>query len=179
MSLFAWLFASILSAQAKDLAGVTMSDTATVGGQSVSLNGMGLREKYFIDVYVGGLYLTTKTSDGAKAIAADEPKRIVMHFIYSEVPKDKVNETFSEGFAGVAGADALKDKATQLMGWMGDFTSGDEVVFDYVPGTGTTVTVKGVNKGTIAGADFMKALWSVYLGANPPTSALKSGMLGG
>jgi hypothetical protein len=51
-------------------------------------------------------------------------------------------------------------------------------VLDYVPGTGTTVTVKGAKKGTIAGADFMKALWSVYLGANPPTAKLKSGLLG-
>jgi hypothetical protein len=50
------------------------------------------------------------------------------------------------------------------------------VRFDYVPGAGTSV--KGQLKGTIPGADFMRGLWSVYLGPNPPTKALKSGMMG-
>lgn len=167
-----------LSASAGELAGVTMPDAATVGGQSLVLNGMGLREKYFIDVYVGGLYLPTKTTDANKAIDSDVAKRIVMHFVYSSVPADKVRETFAEGFAGVPGAAAMAPKVEQLNGWMVDLTTGDEVVLDYVPGTGTTIKVKGATKGTIDGADFMKALWGVYLGANPPTAKLKSGLLG-
>jgi len=56
--------------------------------------------------------------------------------------------------------------------------SGDEVVFDYVPGKGTQVKVKGKDKGTIEGADFMRALWTIYLGPNPPSESLKKGMLG-
>lgn len=159
------------------LAGVTLPDTATVGGEEVKLVGMGLREKYFIDIYVGGLYLANPTGDDKAAIAADEPKRIVMHFIYSDVPADKMRETYTEGFAA-NGAGSMKTQIDQLNGWMADMTTGDQVVLDYVPGKGTTVTVKGAEKGTIAGADFMKALFSVYLGDSPPTSKLKRGMLG-
>ena len=81
--MLALLLSLTLSAEAKTFAGVTMSDTTTVGGQTVTLNGMGLREKYFVDVYVGGLYLQTPTKDGTTAINADEPKRIVMHFVYN------------------------------------------------------------------------------------------------
>ena len=40
----------------------------------------------------------------------------------------------------------------------------------------TTVTVRGENKGTIAGTDFMKGLWSVFVGPYPPTEKLKTGM---
>ena len=40
-------------AHAASLAGVTVPDSATVGGSTLVLNGMGLREKYFIDIYVG------------------------------------------------------------------------------------------------------------------------------
>ncbi|MEQ1501162.1 MAG: chalcone isomerase family protein [Myxococcota bacterium] len=179
MSVFGLVLGWIATAGAGELAGVTMPDTATVGGAPVVLNGMGLREKYFIDVYVGGLYLPSKTTDGGKAIELDAPKRIVMHFIYADVPAAKMNETFDEGFGGVAGAAALKDRVDQLKSFMVDLTTGDEVVFDYVPGTGVSVKVKGQSKGTIAGADFMKALWSVYVGANPPTAKLKAGLLGG
>lgn len=178
MSLFALVLAALGSANAGQLAGVTMPDTVSVGGTNLVLNGMGLREKYFFDIYVGALYLPAKTTDASKAINSDEPKRIVMHFVYSSVPADKVHETFDSGFAGVAGHEAYQDRIDTLKGWMTDFTTGDVVTYDYVPGTGTTVTVKGATKGTIPGADFMKGLWTVYLGPKPPTAALKSGMLG-
>jgi hypothetical protein len=139
---------------------------------------MGLREKYFIDVYVGALYLKATTTSDSKAINADEPKRIVMHFVYDSVPADKLRETFTEGFAN-AGATGFDDKIAKLNGWMTDMTKGDEVVLDYIPGKGTQVTVKGTQKGTIEGADFMKILFAVYLGPNPPTAKLKRGLLGG
>lgn len=168
-----------LSAFGGELAGVTMADSVSVGGQSLVLNGMGLREKYFIDVYVGGLYLPAKTTDGAKAIADDVPKRLVMHFVYSSVPAEKMVETYEEGFANVADREALADRVKRLESMMVDMTTGDVVEFDYVPGTGTTVRVKGQEKGVIEGADFMKGLWTVYLGASPPTAALKKGLLGG
>lgn len=179
MSLVALVLAAIGSANAGELAGVSMPDSVSVGGQNIVLNGMGLREKYFFDIYVGGLYLPAKTTDANKAINADEPKRIVMHFVYaSGVPVAKVHETFDSGFGGVAGHEAYQDKINTLKSWMVDFAAGDVVIFDYVPGVGTSVTVKGVNKGTLPGADFMKGLWTVYLGPKPPTAALKSGMLG-
>jgi len=175
------MFASLLLlsqlAFGGSLAGVTMPDNVTVGGESLTLNGMGLREKYFIDIYVGGLYVKSKSTDGASIINAEEPKRIHMHFIYSSVPADKMNETWDGGFAGNGGGDAAK--VGKLKSWMTDLTTGDEIILDYVPGKGTTVSVKGVEKGTIEGSDFMKALFSVYLGDSPPTSKLKRGMLGG
>lgn len=166
-------------ALAASLSSVTLPDTATVGGQTVVLNGLGLREKYFIDVYVGGLYLPAKTTDASRAISDDVPKRIVMAFIYNKVTKDQLCETYYEGLAKQADASALKPKYDTLCGYLQDVVSGDQVALDYVPGTGTTVTVKGSPAGTITGADFMRSLWGVYLGAAPPTEKLKRGMLGG
>ena len=161
------------------LAGVTVPNSATVGGQQVVLNGIGLREKFFIDVYVGALYLPSKTSNATQAISQDVPKRIVMHFIYDEVTAAQLNETWNEGFAKVPGGSGMKAKVQKLCGMMATVHAGDEIILDYAPGTGTTVTVKGQNRGTIAGADFMRALWGVYLGSVPPTEKLKKGMLGG
>ena len=80
--MFALLFALQSFAGAAELSGVNVPDTATVGGQDLVLNGLGLREKYFIDIYVGGLYLPQKTTDSAKAIQDDVPKRITMQFTY-------------------------------------------------------------------------------------------------
>ena len=52
-------------AQAKELAGVTMPDTLSVGGKTLKLNGLGLRKKAIVKVYVGGLYLETPSKDAA------------------------------------------------------------------------------------------------------------------
>ena len=48
----------------------------------------------------------------------------------------------------------------------------------YVPNTGTVLTVKGKDKLTIPGLPFAKALFGIWLGANPPSTALRDGMLG-
>lgn len=176
----ALLLASLLlpTADAGELAGVTMPDTATVAGKSLTLNGMGLREKFFIDVYVGGLYLPAKTSDAKKAIEEDVPKRIEMHFVYSEVGVGKITGAFDDGFASVGAKESQSAALARLNGMMETVKAGESIRLDYEPGVGTHVFVKGAKKGTIAGVDFMKALWGVYLGPSPPTSAVKKGMLG-
>ena len=158
-------------------AGVTLPDSATVGGQKLVLNGMGLREKYFIDIYVAGLYLPAKTSDPSKVISDDVPKRITMSMTY-DLSKDKLADAMREGMANSPDASA-KAHTEKLAGWMESVTKGDQIVLDYVPGKGTTVTVKGKAKGTIAGVPFMKAIWGIYVGPKPPTAELKEGLLGG
>lgn len=163
-------------AQARDIAGVSIPDTATVGGQAVVLNGVGLREKYYIDVYVGALYLPARTRSAADAISSDVPKRITMHFIYKQVTKAQLEETFGEGFAKVV---PPAGTAAQLYALLSDVKAGDEIQLDYAPGQGTTVTVRGKARGSIPGKEFMVALWTVFLGTSPPTAALKAGMLGG
>lgn len=164
---------------AASLAGVSFPDSAQLGGQPVVLNGLGLREKYFVDVYVGGLYLKSPTHSGAAAIAADEPKRVVMHFIYRAVTREQMLETFLEGF-GDAATGPQAANVSRMQGWVpaAGVKRGDELSFDYVPGTGTSMMLNGRPLGTIAGTDFMKLVFGIFLGPRPPTAALKSGMLG-
>lgn len=158
------------------LAGVTLPDTTKVGEQTLVLNGMGLREKFFIDVYVGGLYLPEKTTDADKAINSDVPKRIVMAMTY-DLGKEKLADMMKESISK-ADSPEVSSKADTLASWMEDVAPGDQIILEYMPGKGTSVIVKGKTKGTIEGTGMMKALWGIYLGPNPPTSALKKGLLG-
>ena len=158
------------------LSGVTMPDTAELGGQKLVLNGLGLREKYFIDVYVGGLYLPAKTTDANKAINDDVPKRIFMQFTY-DLSQEKLAETMRESIAAAGSATAAQ-KADLIASWMEDVKPGDSMAVEYVPGKGTTFVVKGKAKGTVEGAEFMKAIFGVYLGPKPPTADLKKGLMG-
>lgn len=175
-----FVFLLVAAVQAATLAGVTLPDAASVGGQRVSLNGVGLREKMFIDIYVGGLYLTHATKDGAAAIAAEEPKRVVMHFIYSKVTKEQMVEVFMEGFGTQPSVAAEKANIDKLIAQVpATVAAGDELAFDYVPGRGTTMTLNGQGLLTVPGTNFMKLVFGIYLGPHPPTEELKRGLLTG
>jgi hypothetical protein len=141
---------------------------------------MGLREKYFIDIYVGALYLSTPTHDGAAAIAENAPKRMVMHFIYSSISRQQMIDSFNEDFGKQPGVSSHQANIQKLMSVLPEaVVSGDEIVFDYAPATGTTMSHNRVPLVTIPGSEFMKLIFGIFVGANPPTAALKAGLLGG
>ncbi len=180
------LLSSILSpglalpAVAASLADVTMPDSVQVAGQTLVLNGMGLREKFFIDVYVAGLYLPQKQTSGEAILSSDTPRRTVMHFVFN-VDKGKICGAWDESLeANVPKASAALEKDFQtLCSWMADIGKGEEMVFTYVPGTGTEVEVKGESKGTIEGKPFADAIFASWIGEHPATAKLKKGLLGG
>lgn len=165
---------------AADLAGVTMPDSVQVDGSKLVLNGMGLREKFFIDVYVAGLYLPQKMRSGDKVLAEDTVRQTVMHFVF-DVDKGKICDAWKESLeANVPGASAeLEKDFDTLCGWMDDMADGDQMTYTYVPGKGTTVNVKGSDKGMIEGKAFADALFASWIGEHPATSKLKKGLLGG
>jgi Chalcone isomerase-like len=166
-----------VSLMAATLAGVTFPDTVTVGNQALVLNGMGLRTKLFIKVYVGGLYLEKKSSDPTAIVQSDTTKRVVLQFIYGEVTRDQMVESFTDGFKANAPG-APKAQVDQFLGAIETMKKGEQLVVTYVPGTGTTLAMRGKDKLTIPGLPFAQAVFSVWLGPKPPTSDLKNGMLG-
>lgn len=162
-------------------AGVEMPDSREVGGQSLVLNGLGIREAtiFSVDVYVAGLYLPTKTDSVDKILDAGTAKHLEMKFV-RDVGRNKQVPAWKEGFEKNAkDYKAIESKVNQLLGWMADISSGESMALSYVPGKGTTVYVKGQKKGTIEGEDFQYALFRIYIGPNPPNSGLKTGLLGG
>lgn len=165
---------------AATLAGVTMADSITVAGKRLVLNGMGVRSKLVIKVYVGGLYVEQKSKDPAAILQSDSVKRLVLHFVYSEVSKAQMAEAWAEGFSN-----NLPDKGTSLKPQIDQFLAaaetmkkGEEMMVTYVPGTGTTLSIRGQDKLTAPGAEFGRAVFGIWLGPKPPSGGLKDGLLG-
>lgn len=178
--LAAALIVASVTASAATVAGVNVAETADVSGQKLVLNGTALRKKLFIKVYVGGLYLQAKQSNAASVLAADAPRRQVMHFLY-DVDKGKMAEGWEEGLEdNTPNASAeVKTGFKSLSAWMEDMKEGQTIVLTYVPGTGTTVEVNGKNKGTLAGKATADAILSTWIGPKPgPGADFKKGVLG-
>lgn len=178
-ALAVFLLASAFHLAAATLAGVTLPDTAQVAGKNLVLNGLGLRTKVIVKVYIGGLYLEQKSSDANAIIKADAPKQIVLKFVHS-ASKSQMSDAFQESFKDNT-PDAMKTMKAdidQLLGALEAVKPGDQMVFTYVPGTGSTFALNGKDKVTIAGPAFGQVLFSVWLGPKPPNTDLKKGMLG-
>lgn len=166
--------------RAGTLADVTMSDKAQVGADSLVLNGMALRKKFFVKVYVGGLYLQHKERDAAKILAADAPRRMEMDFLYGVSPS-QMCDAWKEGLeANTPGAPAEVTKSfATLCSWMEDLPKGQKLVLTYVPGSGTQVEVKGKVKGTLEGKPTADAILATWIGKDPgPGPDFKAGVLG-
>jgi hypothetical protein len=166
--------------QAGELAGVTLPDQVTVGSETLVLNGMGVRKKTVIKVYVAGLYLEQRSNDPAAIVGSESTKRVVMHFTTNMATKSKMDDAWREGFEANSPDSyaALADRVTTFIGYFGDMKDGDEIVLTVAPGSGTTAALNGEEKGTISGADFGDALLKVWLGDHPPSADLKAGLLG-
>ncbi len=177
LSLVIFVLAS--QGHAGTFANVTLPDTAQVGTTTLTLNGLGLRTKYAFKVYVAGLYLPQKSTDPAAILKPAVPKRIVMHFVRN-VSKSQLTDGFSESFQNNTpeAAKTLKPDIDRLFSALDSVKEGDELVFTYIPATGTSLVIAGKDVLTIAGPNFADMLFSVWLGPKPPNASLKKGILG-
>jgi len=170
------------TAHARECEGVTLRNAVQVDGTQLSLNGMGVREAtvFNVNVYVAGLYVESTSRDAAAILNSDTRKQLILHFV-RDVDRDDITDAMTEGFRSNAAGQfaALQQRVNQLNGMLTAMDDGDEMTFTYVPGTGLQVKIGSRVRGTIEGADFARAFFSIWLGSHPPNRGLKTGLLGG
>ena len=129
LAVVVFVVASMLDLHAASLAGVTLPDTVQVEGTTLVLNGLGLRKKFVVKVYVAGLYLEQKSSDPGAIIKADAPKRIVMQFLHG-VSKNQLADAFEESFNNNTpdAKQTMKADIDRLLGALEPVKEGDQMV---------------------------------------------------
>jgi Chalcone isomerase-like len=165
---------------AATLAGVTLPDQVTVNGRTLSLNGLGLRTKFFVKVYVGGLYLPQRDGSAAHVLKADEPRQMMSRFLYG-VNKDQMCDAWHDGLEdNTPNPPAEVERGfAMLCDWMEPIPKGNAMVLTYVPGEGTRVEVNGRVKGTLPGKATADAILSTWIGPKPgPGDKFKNAVLG-
>ena len=92
-----WLPAA---AQAATLSGATLPDTYVADGQTLVLNGVGLRTLtiFRVKAYIAGLYLQRPSHDAQQILASPGIKVIVLKFLHSG-SKEQIEKQFREGEA--------------------------------------------------------------------------------
>jgi len=163
--------------------GVEIPESLSVadGGSALVLNGAGVREKLFLDIYIGALYLPAKSGDAQAILSATSPACVTMHFLYKQVSKEKITDAWEDGLAAnhtTAEMQALQPQLEKFNTLFRTMHKGEVIRICYLPGTGTEVRINGERRGNIKGEAFFHALLAIWLGAHPVSNDLKQGMLG-
>lgn len=177
------MLAATLSAPALALTvgGVDVPDTYTANSTELQLNGAGTRSKFFIDLYVGSLYVPKAQHDGNTVVDADEPQAITLHIISDMITSDRMTEATMEGFEASTGGDMapIQSEIDQFMSvFKEEIKEGDVFDLVYVPGEGVKVFKNSEQKGTVGDLEFKKALFGIWLSDEPAQKSLKKKMLG-
>lgn len=163
------------------MSGVEMADSVRAEGRLLRLNGMANYRKFGFQVLVAGLYLSERSSDPAKILAADSPRRYVTHFKRS-VGAERICEAWRDGLkANTPHATAeVREQFRTLCRWMRDFRKGDEITVTYLPGRGSEVEINGIPIGIMRGKGFADAYFGLALGPKPSLGKkFKQRLLGG
>lgn len=172
---------TIVSAQAQTKVGdATLPNTIKFNGEDLIINGAGLREKFFFDIYAGGLYLKQK-SNKASVAASDETMAVKVHILSGMMSRKKMASALKSGFVKSTNNNTapLQDRIEKFIGFVSDEIEVGQV-FDivYEKGKGSVLYKNGVEKGFVKGLDFKKALFNIWLGNDPVDKGLKNEMLG-
>jgi hypothetical protein len=165
----------------KTIEGVTVEKNLIVAEQKLVLNGAGLREKLWFDLYVGALYVTTKSSDGSTLVGADQAMAITLDITDEVVTQEKMKSSVEDGFGDSCSTKERKAIQSEINEFISFFSEaivkGDHFEIAYVPGQGTLVSKNAKYIGTIKGLKFKKGLFGIWLGNDPVDEDLKEGML--
>jgi hypothetical protein len=166
---------------AKEIEGVNLPESLEVAKSKLILNGAGVRSKFFMDLYVGGLYLENKSNNPQEIIEGDEPMAIRLHIISSLITSKKMENATREGFenATKGNTEPIKIQIEEFISVFKEKIEEDDI-FDliYLPDKGLEVYKNSELKSRLEGLDFKQALFGIWLSEKPAQKSLKKEMLG-
>ena len=172
-----------VSAATVDVAGIKLEDSLTLQGTNLSLTGSGVRYKAIFKVYAAGLYVGKKVATPEEFFAAPGPKRMSITML-REVDSNELGKSFTKGFEDNSSKSEMSKlipgliKMGQIFSDQKKMVPGENFTIDWIPGTGTVISVKGKAQGEpFKEVEFYNALMRIWLGSVPADFKLKDALL--
>jgi hypothetical protein len=162
-------------------AAVELPNSMNYEGIELNLNGQGTRTMFFVKIYESGLYLDSANSNGEEVTNQDSVMAIRLDVLSSMLTADSMKKAINDGFVKSTNDNTqpIADRISQFMATLNDAVAVDDVFeFVYLPGSGVDVTKNSKHLDTIAGLEFKKAFFGIWLSDNPIQKSLKKAMLG-
>ena len=167
-----------------EVSGIKVEDTVSVRGTTLQLNGAGTRYKAMFKVYVAALYMEKKAGTPEEVLAVQGKKHVSVTML-RDIDGNELGKLFTRGITDNAPKAELSrlipglTKTGEAFALIRKLSTGDEFAIDYVPGTGTTFSVKGTTLLTpVTEPEYFDAVLRIWLGPNPADWKLKDALLG-
>lgn len=167
-----------------DVGGAKIEDAVDLQGSKLQLNGAGVRYKAVFKVYAAGLYVGKKIATPEELLAAPGPKRMSITLL-REIDSNELGKAFTKGFEENSPKSEMSRlipgliKMGQIFSDQKKMMAGENFTIDWIPGTGTIITVKGKPQGEpFKEPEFYAALMRIWLGPSPADFKLKDALLG-
>jgi Chalcone isomerase-like len=175
-------FVSIVPAGAATYEGVTFPDQFPVDGKPLVLNGMGLRTVTVLGIraYVAGLYLEQQSHDAAAILKSSGPKVVLMQFLRGAT-RDQIQHQYREGEQNNCGTGACPQTDQQDFERLVDTAPAVQFgdTFTYVISShGLQMLHNNKLLVSFTNPDLGYRILDGFIGAHPPSEAVKSGLLG-
>ena len=147
----------------------------------LTLNGQGTRVLFFMKIYESGLYLNSANSNAEEIINDNSAMGIRLDVTSLLLANEAMEEAMRTGFIDSTNDNTqpINDQITQFMATFHQAIEvGDVYEFIYLPGSGVDVLRNSELLDTIAGLEFKKAFFGIWLSDNPVQKSLKKAMLG-
>ncbi len=146
------------------------------------LNGAGIRDKMWINLYVQALYLKTPSNDAEQILASDETIATRLHITSSLVSKKKLVEALDEGITKSYKGDLslIRDRLDTFKTFFETQVEKDGYA-DMIYSEITQTTAVYINKkfiGEVPGKDFRRAVFGIWLEEKCVDKTLKKRLLG-
>lgn len=167
-----------------DVGGAKIEDTVDLQGSKLQLNGAGVRYRAVFKVYAAGLYIGKKAGTPEEVFAAPGPKRMSITLL-RDIDSNELGKAFTKGFEENSPKGEMSKlipgliKMGQIFSDQKKMVAGENFTIDWIPGTGTLITVKGKQQGEpFKEPEFYAALMRIWLGPSPADFQLKDALLG-
>lgn len=168
--------------RAASIAGLSLPDTYPLAGQTLVLNGLGIRTLtiFRVKVYVAALYVTQRSRDARAILASPTPKVVLMRFLHAASKAD-VEKQYREGEAQNCGngecAPSDKDDFERLIAATPGAAVGDTLAYMFTQ-RGVRVSFNNNQVGDFANPDLALRILAGFIGDRPPSEDLKARLLG-
>ena len=168
----------------REIDGIIIPKTIKFAEKEMFINGVGIRSKFWSDIYTQALYLTKPSHNAGEIINSDTKMAVIIYIRSTLVTAKNFSKSLEKGLKKTLSDEQVSTFSMQI-GLLNELLNQDKIakndVFTLIyndEDKAIWVIKNGVVKGQIPGFEFKKVFFGIWLSENPVNASLKDNLLG-
>ena len=178
------LYNVAISQNEKSINRSVFPNTIEFDNQTLTLSGIGIRNKLWSDLYTQALYVSIPSNNAEVIINSDSKMSMLIHITSALITSKKFSKTVNNSIKKTVGDEKWLTFKSEL-DLLEKAINNDQIVKDDVfnliyndEDNSIWIIKNGIVRGKIPSLEFKKAFFGIWLGPNPADENLKKDLLG-